>query len=159
MTSRVRTGAAAAALLLVSACGGGSSPSAPAQASDQQQTVNDGGTVDARSGSTVQVSATNFRFSPSTILATPGEKVTLVVRNDSGTPHTITATGVDQDLDPGSTHTVTLTVPASGELTFVCSFHQASGMVGRIGPSAAPAPATTAPPTSGGGGGYGGGYG
>jgi plastocyanin len=132
MTSRTAS-ALAVTLLLAAGCGSGGSR--PAQASGaRQQLVTDGGTFDARGLSSVQVTATNFRFSPSTILGTPGQRLTLVVRNTSQTPHNVTAgsAGVDQDLAPGTTQRVTLTVPASGQLVFVCSFHAAGGMAGRL---------------------------
>jgi plastocyanin len=159
MTAPTRTLLAAGALvLLASACGGGSSSNdahASAPTAPGQQRINDGGTFDARGHSTVDVTATNFRFSPSTILGTPGEKLTLVVRNTSQTPHNIVAPGVDQDLAPGSVQRVTLTVPANGELVFVCEYHKASGMAGQVGTSAPTSAGTpTAPSTGGAGGDY-----
>lgn len=159
MTAPTRTALAAGALvLLASACGGGySSSSSKAHASSpEQQRINDGGTFDARGHSTVAVTATNFRFEPSTIVGTPGEKLTLVVRNTSGTPHNVTGSGVDEDLAPGSVQRVTFTVPASGELVFVCEYHKASGMAGQIGtsaPTATEPSGTPAPPSDGGAGG------
>jgi plastocyanin len=156
--------ASALAVTLLLAAGCGSNGSKPAHASvASQQRVNDGGTFDARGATTVQVTATDFRFSPSTILGTPGQRLTLVVHNTSQTPHNVTASsaGVDQDLAPGTTQRVTLTVPASGQLVFVCSFHAASGMAGRVetAGSAAASPAPTSPAASSSGSGAGNGYG
>lgn len=156
MTAPARTTPVLAVLLLllVSGCTGSGATHAKATSSGAQQRINDGGSADARSRSTVDVTATNFRFSPSTIVATPGETVTLVVHNTSQTPHNVTASGVNEDLAPGSVHRVTLTVPASGELVFVCEYHKASGMAGQVGPAAAPSSAgTPSAPSSGGAGG------
>jgi plastocyanin len=127
-------------LLLATACGGSSAPK-----KTSGLTINDGGTFDATGKASVDVTATNFMFSPSTIIATPGQVLKLVVHNGtSGTPHNISqsAQGVNQDLDPGSTHTVTLTVPASGRLVFFCEYHHASGMNGTIGPSGSAVPSS-----------------
>ncbi|MGB8649773.1 MAG: cupredoxin domain-containing protein [Mycobacteriales bacterium] len=118
----------------------GASPSRAAGAGTVDgQLVNDGGTLDATGRTTVDVSASDFAFSPSTILARPGQVLTLVVHNGSKTPHNISATSehVSRDLAPGSTQRVTLTVPASGRLVFFCSFHAASGMAGSLGPAGA----------------------
>jgi plastocyanin len=134
----------AVVLLLAGAC---SSSSTPKKTSSL--TINNGGTFDATGKTSVDVTATNFVFSPSTIIATPGQLLKLVVHNTSGTPHNIsqTAQGVNQDLDPGSTHTVTVTVPASGRLVFFCEYHHASGMNGTIGPAGSAVP-TSASDTS-----------
>src|ERR1700756_2529265 len=97
--------AALAVVLLAAACGG-SSHHNKTSTLGTNQTINDGGTFNAAGKATpITVTATNFKFSPSTIVATPGQKVTLVLHNTSSTPHNITqsAQNVNTDLDPGST--------------------------------------------------------
>jgi plastocyanin len=141
--SRVLTGALL--LLLATACGGSSK--APAKNS-ADQTINDGGTVDATGKTTVALTASDFRFSPSTINGTPGQVLQLVVHNTSQTEHNISqsAQHVNTDLDAGDTKTVTLTLPASGRLVFFCEYHASSGMAGSIGPAGSAPP--SASPTS-----------
>ena len=92
----------------------------------------------------VAVTASDFRFSPSTIEGTPGEVLTLVVSNSSGTEHNVTqkAQDVDVDLADGSTKTFQLTVPISGRLVFVCEYHASRGMAGSVGVSGAPLPSS-----------------
>lgn len=128
-------------LVLATACGGSSSPAKKTAT----LTVNDGGTFDATGKTSVDVTATNFKFSPSTIVATPGQVLKLVVHNTSSTPHNLSqaAQDVNQDLDPAATKTVTLTVPASGRLEFTCEYHTASGMNGTIGPAGSALPSSS----------------
>lgn len=135
---------------LLAACGGSGGSYGPAPAPiprssltpSSEQPINDGGTRDARGLRSVDVAATDFRFSPSTIVATPGQVLTLVVHNASGTLHNLSQTGqrVDRNVQPGATVSLTMTVPATGDLIFTCSFHAASGMAGTVGPSTAPRP-------------------
>jgi plastocyanin len=130
-----------ALVALVTAAGCGSSSPSTSGAS---QTVNDGGTFDATGHPRVAVTASDFRFSPSTIEGTPGEVLTLVVSNSSGTEHNVTqkAQDVDVDLADGSTKTFQLTVPSSGRLVFVCEYHASRGMAGSVGVSGAPLPSS-----------------
>jgi plastocyanin len=129
------------ALAVTSGCGGSEYSTAKSAA---PQRVNDGGTFDATHHARVALTASDFRFSPSTIDGTPGEVLTLVVSNGSGTKHNVTqkAQGVDVDLADGSTRTFTLTVPASGRLVFVCEYHASRGMAGSVGTSGASPPSS-----------------
>lgn len=133
------------AVLLAGACGSGGYSTAKSSA---PQAVNDGGTVDAAGHAKVDVTASDFRFSPSTIDGTPGEVITLVVHNASGTEHNVTqkADHVDVDLADGGTKTVQLTVPSSGRLVFVCSYHASRGMAGSVGVTGSALPSTSASP-------------
>jgi len=135
------------ALAVTSGCGGSEYSSAKSAA---PQKVNDGGTFDATGHPRVAVAARDFRFSPSTVVGTPGEVLTLVVSNSSGTEHNVTqkAQDVDVDLADGSTKTFTLTVPASGRLVFVCEYHASRGMAGSVGVSGAPLPSSGASSTA-----------
>lgn len=93
--------------------------------------VNERGQGDATQG-TVEVKALDFAFEPTYIRATAGARVTVSLRNDTGTSHTFTMTAqdVDQQLDPGSTAQVTVTLPQDGPVIFVCRLHESQGMKG-----------------------------
>jgi plastocyanin len=134
------------ALLVAGACSSGSSTAK----STAPREVNDGGTFDATGQARVDVTASDFRFSPSTIDGTPGEVLTLVVHNGSGTEHNLTqkAQHVDVDLAGGSTKTVTLTVPSGGRLFFVCEYHSSRGMAGSVGTAGAALPSAGSSPSS-----------
>jgi plastocyanin len=60
--------------------------------------------------------------------------VTLELKNAGKVAHTFTmaAQSVDQEVEPGDEAEADVTFPKSGELTFVCKFHQSSGMVGAL---------------------------
>lgn len=135
------------AVLLASACGGSEYSTAKSTA---PQAVNDGGTVDASSHAKVDVTASDFRFSPSTIEGAPGEVITLVVHNASGTEHNLTqkAEHVDVDLADGGTKTVQLTVPGNGRLVFVCEYHASRGMAGSVGVTGSALPSTGSSPST-----------
>jgi plastocyanin len=148
MTPRPRWAATGVLLLLLaSACGGSSKP----KTSLGQTGSNGGAAFDATGKTSVDVTATNFVFTPSTITATPGQVLKLVVHNTTSTPHNIsqTAQNINTDLDPGATQTVTLTMPASGRLVFFCEYHQAKGMTGSIGPAGSALPSSSSSPSSG----------
>lgn len=151
MHMRLGTAAGITALLvLVSACGGSSSggvaagggptssPGFPSTASSPATvsssslpSFNRHGSTTA-SGSTLKLEADNFYFSPSIILGKPGQKVKLEIDNESGTEHnfTVKAQHVDLDLDAHSDKSATVTIPASGFVSFYCEYHQSSGMAG-----------------------------
>ena len=100
------------------------------------------------------VAMTNYAFSPAVLNGTPGQKLTIHLTNSSGTEHNFSVADqkIDKDVASGKDADVTVTVPASGQLTFVCSYHAAKGMTGTIvagGGAASPAASSS----SGGGGG------
>jgi plastocyanin len=131
-------------------------------------TVQDHGTKDIGTATTVAVEMDDTYFDPTFIKAKPGATVTVNLSNEGQMPHTFTIDdhGVDQEVDPGKKATVTVTMPPSGDLVFYCRFHRDSGMQGAFSVSTTsgasssnttPAtPATTMPATTGAaGGGYG----
>jgi plastocyanin len=74
-------------------------------------------------------------FSPTVIQGTPGQTLTIELKNSSDSvPHnfTVEALGINQDLDPGASATVTVKIPSSGTLEFHCEYHASSGMVGEF---------------------------
>jgi plastocyanin len=95
-----------------------------------------GGTVAAGSGDTgaVTVAMNDFAFSPAVLNGAPGQKMTIHLTNSSGTAHNfkLEAQKVDKDVESGTSADVTVTFPASGQLTFVCEYHASRGMKGTL---------------------------
>jgi plastocyanin len=82
--------------------------------------------------------ARDFQFDPAELSA-PSGATTIEVSNEGGSPHTFTIDdlGVDQEVQPGSSAPVEVTVPESGEAVFYCRFHGSptGGMRGTLSPS------------------------
>ena len=104
--------------------------------------------VPALAAMAASVSATNYRFTPSTVTVTAGQSVTWT-NGTTDTPHTVTADGGSFDsgnLDPGLSYTHTFTTP--GTFPYHCQYHQNLGMVGTVVVKAAatsPGPGTPQP--------------
>jgi plastocyanin len=100
--------------------------------------------VDASGKSTLEVEADDFYFSPTFIHATPGQKLTLKIENESGTLHNFSIKGlVDNDIPPHGSISVDVSVPQSGALTFACKYHGGLGMNGQLLAGSAPPQATS----------------
>jgi plastocyanin len=100
-------------------------------------TVNDEGTKDVskKSDATLDMELDNFYFGPTFVKAKKGETITLEVENESTAPHTFTsdALGVDEQVSPGQSASIEITVPSSGNaFLFYCRFHQGAGMQGAL---------------------------
>jgi plastocyanin len=116
---------------VIAACsssGGGSSGNAGLTGK-----VNSHGTKTV-TGTTVEIDAGDYFFSPTFIKAKAGTKLTVELKNIGKATHTFTSPklNVDQQLAPGQTMTVTITVPSSGASEFHCTFHQSLGMQGAV---------------------------
>jgi plastocyanin len=143
-----------AVAVFVVGCGGGGS-SQPVKLSGS--TTNKG-TKDL-TGSEITLEQDDFYFNPTFIKGgTPGATVTVHLKNEGKSPHTFTssALGVDQQVNPGESKDVTITLPSSGATEFHCRFHQQSnGMQGafffRDGDKVAGASATSSSSSYGGG--------
>ena len=63
--------------------------------------------------------------------------LTIELKNEGERAHTFTVTeqSVDQEVQPGDEAEADVTFPESGELSFICKFHESSGMVGALEPS------------------------
>jgi plastocyanin len=94
--------------------------------------VNDHGTKSV-SGKT-EVSLGDYFFKPTVIEGKAGSKVTLALKNVGQVAHTFTidSQGIDQNLDPGASATVTVTIPKTGAVSFYCRYHRSSGMAGAL---------------------------
>ena len=100
-------------------------------------TVNVHGTKDVskKSSATLAVELDDFYFGPTFIKAKAGEKVTLELENEGNAPHTFTSDklGVDEQVAPGDSATLEITVPSSGAaFRFFCQFHEGQGMQGAV---------------------------
>jgi plastocyanin len=150
------------AVALVAGVAAGASSKKPVKISGS---VNVQGSANASktSGAALDVSLDNFFFSPTFVKAKPGDTITLNLSNDGGAPHTFTsdALGVSEQLSPGASGTLEITVPADGgAFRFYCEFHRSSGMQGALyttkgakaGDKPAAASTTPTPSTSGGSG-------
>jgi plastocyanin len=116
-------------------------------------------------GTSIEVEMDDFYFSPTFVKAKPGSTVSIELKNEGKQQHNFSISGqsIDQNVDPDQKMTVSVTVPASGNLVFFCKFHQSFGMQGALFTKAGTATKTTAIPqttatpqtTTGGSSGYG----
>ena len=142
-------GASALALaLLAAACGrggggggGGSSPTEQGGAGQGGGTLtiageqaNDHGSSDVAGESEARLEADDFYFEPTVLVGTAGQRLTIEVENEGSATHTFTIDeqGIDEELSPGGSATVTVTFPDSGQLVFYCRFHRGQGMLGAL---------------------------
>lgn len=123
----------AAMLAVLAACGGGHSA---AKSTSGSPSFNNHGAKSV-SGSSISVEADNYYFEPSVVRGTPGQTVTVTLKNSSGTEHNFTVKdqGVNEDIDAHGSKTFTVTIPSSGSVSFYCEYHQSRGMAGLIQPS------------------------
>jgi plastocyanin len=132
------TTAALALVLALAACGGyGSSD----EGDEGGSTTIGGmsaelhGTKDV-SGETgkVEIEMYDDYFEPTILKGTPGQTVTLELKNEGENPHTLTISdqNIDQEVQPADEAEADVTFPETGELTFVCRFHENKGMVGAL---------------------------
>jgi len=115
--------------------------------------TNNKGTKSA-TGNEIEVELDDFYFSPTFIQGTPGQALTLHLKNEGKNPHTFTSTAlnVDKTLQPEQTMDVQVMLPQAGATEFHCNFHQGQGMQGAfffktgdaVGGSGAGAGASTA---------------
>ncbi|HVF04727.1 MAG TPA: cupredoxin domain-containing protein [Frankiaceae bacterium] len=153
MRSTLLTLAAVTAVTALTACGGGgdttgtgdtgptttTAPSTPPATSAAATppvaltgTVDDRGTKDIGSATTLAMDLGDFYFAPTYVTAAPGTKLTIALTNSGKAPHTFTvqSPNVDVSVEAGGTGTASLTLPSSGTLAFYCRFHRAQGMQG-----------------------------
>lgn len=101
----------------------------------------------------VEIEMYDDYFEPTVLKGKPGQTITLELKNEGSNPHTLTISdkGIDKEVQPGDEAEADVTFPQSGELTFVCRFHESKGMVGALevsgggssGPPPPAAPTTT----------------
>ena len=86
-------------------------------------------------GSTDEVEMYDDYFKPKTITGKAGSTVRVELKNDGQREHNFkidSQKGVNADLEPGKTTTVSVKIPASGSVQFYCEYHKGLGMVGKV---------------------------
>ena len=87
------------------------------------------GTSDVGGGSALQMTIVRINdkpaFSPTVILGSPGQTLSISIKNVTPASHTFTIPGahIDVDIGAGKTATVSVTFPTSGNVVFYCRFH------------------------------------
>ncbi len=104
--------------LALAACGGGSSSGGNAALN-------------------VSMTATEFKYDPNVINASPGQTINLTVKNIGSVQHTwvLDQGNIKLTIDPGKSETKTFTAPtAPGTYQFYCDEpgHKEAGMVGQL---------------------------
>lgn len=146
-TVAIALGALVTATLLV-ACGGGSGSSSGGSGGGSAGptggttggltidgiTANDHGSKDIAGASSVELEAGDLFFAPTVLQGSAGQTLTITLKNEGGVRHnlTIESLGIDQDVGPGESVEVEVTLPGSGSLTFFCKYHERSGMIGEF---------------------------
>jgi plastocyanin len=107
-------------VFVLAACGGGA-----------------GGGSGNASALNVTVNATEFKFDPATINATPGQLINLTVKNNGSVQHTwvLSQANVKLTIDPGKTASATFMAPTTaGTYQYECDLpgHKEAGMVGQM---------------------------
>ena len=79
-----------------------------------------------------------------------GQSLTVELKNEGKAEHNFSISGqnIDMNLEPDKSATVTVTVPASGNVQFFCKIHQTRGMQGAIFTKAGTATKTKATSSS-----------
>jgi plastocyanin len=87
----------------------------------------DGGGGSGNGGATqsVNLTAQDFAFDPSTIEVDSGAEVELSFNNEDDVEHSFTAEDLDAEVEAegGESATITFTAPESGTVEFVCKYH------------------------------------
>jgi plastocyanin len=134
-------GLAAVVILLLAAagCGGGGDSN---ESSEGGGTATIAGTQTESHGTKdvsnetgkVEIEMYDNYFEPTVLAGKPGQQVELELKNEGKVAHTFTLTeqNVDKEIQPADETEVNVTFPKSGELEFVCKFHQSSGMIGAL---------------------------
>jgi plastocyanin len=126
----------AALALVLAACGssGSSGGSGGGQQTIAGLSANDHGAKDVTGMATLEVEADNYYFNPTVLKGSPGQQLTLEIKNETSTEHnfTLESQQLNKDISEGTTATVKLTFPASGTLSFFCEYHKAKGMAGGL---------------------------
>jgi plastocyanin len=108
-----------------------------------------------------KVEMDDYYFNPTILKGKGGQQITVELENEGSVEHsfTIDSQRIDKVIPAGKDAKVTVTLPASGSLSFYCKFHKSSGMAGALvtsgGGGAPPTGTNGGADGSSGGGGYG----
>jgi plastocyanin len=96
--------------------------------------INDRGERSVAGLGQVEIEASDFAFTPTTLRGTPGQHLRIAIENAASIDHnfSLDEQGIQQDITPGGRATVEVTFPASGVLRFFCALHAGRGMNGRL---------------------------
>jgi plastocyanin len=122
-----------ASIVLVASCGGGDDESSEGGTTTVGDvSANNHGAKDVSGESKVEVELDDDYFEPTVLEGTPGQRITLELKNEGGSEHNLTIGElmIDQDVEPGDEAEVEVTFPDSGTLTFFCKYHRGQGMAG-----------------------------
>lgn len=117
----------------------------PAAPGHNPVTMADYGTVAVHGQPTVALEADDYAFQPTSLQGTPGQRLTVDLRNASGTLHNLSLPEqkLDVDVPPQGTVRVEVVFPPSGSVRFFCKFHEAMGMHGALHAGNVPQPTLT----------------
>src|SRR5262245_44035254 len=133
-------------LFVAAGCGGGSKSSSGGESEETTSTTIMGtqfkshGTKDVSNETgKVEIELYNYYFEPTILKGKPGQTVELELKNEGSTTHTFTLAeqSINKEIQPGDETETEVKFPQSGELKFVCGFHQGQGMIGALVTSAA----------------------
>lgn len=101
-------------------------------------TVNNHGTDDATGKTAFTIRADNdpgdFYFEPTFVKVTPGQTITVTIKNVGHVQHTFTVASLalDMTVDPGKETKVEVKIPANASqpIQYHCQFHESVGMQG-----------------------------
>lgn len=125
------------AVMLFAGCGGSSESSTAGESEGTQTTIagvsaNDHGIKEVSDETEVELD--DYYFEPTVVEGEAGSRVTLELKNEGETEHnfSIDSQGIDEDVEPGESATVTVRIPSSGEVSFYCKYHKGEGMAGAL---------------------------
>jgi plastocyanin len=80
----------------------------------------------------VDLELDDYYFEPTFLKAQPGATIKVELENEGDDTHTFTidSLGIDQEVAPGDTAEVSVTLPQEGAVRFYCRFHGNMGMQG-----------------------------
>jgi plastocyanin len=117
-------------------CGGDEDEAAVTTTGNQTGAVR----MDVRGDDIVEVVQHDYSFRPATLVGTPGQTLTIDLKNEGAAEHTFTIEGslpVDEEVPPGDVGQIRITFPESGEVTLRLHLpreprdgRQARGLVG-----------------------------
>lgn len=113
-------------VLVAAGCGGDD---------DDAADVDTGNQADSGQETSVELEADDFYFEPEAVDARAGDTITIEVENEGDATHTfsVDALDIDEEIAPGDTAEIEVTVPDGGGVDFYCRFHEGRGMKGTIG--------------------------
>jgi plastocyanin len=126
-----------AAVILAAGCGsddngdsGGTTTSSKAPSGESS-----GRATNISGKSEIEMEADDNYFKPAVLRGKPGQTVMLKLKNEGQAEHTFTIASqkVDKELKPDATATVSVKLPDSGSVQFICRYHADQGMRGSLG--------------------------